>query len=193
MQAFTSRDFLFGSLPRRSLSSALPPPPRYSRLPGLTKAPHTVLGQASLAAHLLNSLPFMHPPSFFLLATHQSLDSPAPLLALSDEMPPMYGATTQPFPCPPSPSTLAMRRSSQASPPSLIPPPPYCSSQPSPGSPDSLDDPHHLATPTQRSYFLDLSNLFEEGAEAYKESMSPSDKPAARRGGRTADKGRRGE
>ncbi|GAA6000774.1 hypothetical protein JCM10207_004654 [Rhodosporidiobolus poonsookiae] len=111
-------------------------------------------------------------------------------------MPPSYTASTSsatPLPhspvlCPPSPTpsmlappTSNLQGSPRRGPPSPICPPPYSSSSLSPLSPQSpcspvsleeLEaDPHYLATPTQRSYFVQLSDLFEAGAPAQKDDL----------------------
>ncbi|GAA5896915.1 hypothetical protein JCM6882_007307 [Rhodosporidiobolus microsporus] len=110
-------------------------------------------------------------------ASTSSSTAPHPYGASSALPPPRSPVLCPPSPTPsmllpPSPSLGTTRRA----PPSPICPPPYCSSSPTlraPLSPVSVeemqDDPHYLATPTQRSYFVQLSDLFEETAPAKRE------------------------
>lgn len=103
----------------------------------------------------------MHPPSFApYLHQHKPrrLDDDEQLaLDSSWEMPPPYQPDV-------FPARAHPRKGAPPSP--LATPPPYCSSTITPGSPDSLieDDPHYLATPTQRAYFVGLTSMFEEQA-----------------------------
>ncbi|GAA5984399.1 hypothetical protein JCM11641_000124 [Rhodosporidiobolus odoratus] len=98
--------------------------------------------------------------------------------------------------CPPSPSpsmaipyspapsfssTMPTRRGVPA--PINTPPPYVCTPPPqSPISPVSLEeldaDPHYLATPTQRSYFVQLSDLFEMEAQGTKDEAAPQGRMA---------------
>lgn len=98
--------------------------------------------------------PKMHPPSFTIFLHHHrrasALDS-----SDDNDMPPPYQPNVFPARCAPRKG---------APPPPIATPPPYRTSQQAPGSPDSLDDPHYLTTPTQRDYFVNLSNMFEEQA-----------------------------
>ncbi|GAA5851034.1 hypothetical protein JCM8547_009160 [Rhodosporidiobolus lusitaniae] len=108
-----------------------------------------------------------------------SYDAPPPsspslsTSGLSSALPP--SPTVQVCPPSPSPSMSVVRR---AGPPAPISPPPYYTTDAStlsPSSPISVDeldaDPHYRATPTQRSYFVQLSDLFEE-ARAGKEDSA---------------------
>ncbi|GAA6030142.1 hypothetical protein JCM8097_009282 [Rhodosporidiobolus ruineniae] len=130
-----------------------------------------------------------------------------------------------PILCPPSPTpsmslfsaSSSPNLSSRRGPPAPISPPPYSAPPPlhsptsvrstapapHPLSPRSLEiddqslsDPHYLATPTQRSYFVHLSDLFEEaavkeGLGAKVRRMSVQALPVLRRN--SAPKGEKGE
>ncbi|GAA5831291.1 hypothetical protein JCM11251_007822 [Rhodosporidiobolus azoricus] len=106
---------------------------------------------------------------------------------LSSSLPSPPRVPRSPILCPPSPTPSAstMGISNRRNPRSPICPPPYRSGAPTlcaPLSPVSVegmqDDPHYLATPTQRSYFVALSDMFEECAAVKREV----DVEAGRRG-----------
>ncbi|BGP13283.1 hypothetical protein JCM10213v2_001202 [Rhodosporidiobolus nylandii] len=112
------------------------------------------------------------PPSYEAVASASStLALPkSPTLCPPSPKPSMAGPSS------PAPSFSASVGFTRRAPPSPIPaPPPYVSSPPpqSPICPVSLDeldaDPHYLATPTQRSYFVQLSDLFETEAQSNEE------------------------